>query len=263
MPSKAKIKAAYSELEKIRAEYPGVSEDKLPEEVLRRGLAAARIIRAGPRPIGAPLVLFLVLVVAAVFALLMPITYVSCVAAPGVGASCIVEERPLGFIPWRTRYLPSAASASGSIASRRQETTDSSGKRKTQTISVQNLSLYDAEGRVLWEYEGSHIMGANLEAFGKRIEGLIRREIPGPVHAGFAAWPALLFVTLMNTLVLLALISMAWPWWAPSAIKWVCNAFILLAGFTPWIVLLTGSDIPTWLVRILRLGIWPEMGPAL
>ncbi len=178
-------------LDGVRAAHPGVEDlQQLPPDVRKAALQALRAFRPAGAVVGIPeLVVLLLLAAGLALTWFKPVRAFRCAAQGGGLARCTVSERALAGI----------AKASASHHTTTGETREG-GRTHRVTTLVSDLSLLDAEGRVLWSASESHLIGASLEQVGAEVEQLAAGELSGEVLRVQAVWPALLFASLFVTI---------------------------------------------------------------
>jgi hypothetical protein len=262
------VRTALEELERMRGEWAGTPDQKLPPDVRKRGTEAALVVKRATQPPVrmASLAIGLLLTGIGVGLAIYEPVYFYAFSATGEGSvHCLIRERPLGIVPRSVEEVSEVVSASGTVAHESQEETDSSGRSHTVRKTVQTFALRNAEGRTLHEQRLEYVLGANTSDMARRVEVLVREGKPASLVRWATVWPAQLGATLFGFVGLAMLWSVftdaiAWLSFAPLrwlSTTWLTNfvhALVFATVAVAWGVAAVGGNPPDWLVTALAVG---------
>ena len=261
------VKAALEELQQIRQEWAGTTDEKLPSEVRERGLAAALVVRRAtqsPVSVGTLAVGLLLTAISIGLAIFQPVTFYTFSTAGEGNVRCLVRERALGLVPVRSEEVRGIVSATGERWRESRRETDSNGHQRSVSTTVQTLTLKDATGRSLHERRMEYILGASLPDVAQRVESIALGRQPAHFVRWATVWPAHLAATLFG------LVGFAMLWsvladalsWLSFSLRWLngrfltngLHALVFAALLAAWGIAAVGGNPPDWLVTTLRLG---------
>jgi hypothetical protein len=258
------VKAA-AILDRVLAEHPGTDDlSELPDELRDAAVEAAHAFQPAAG-YGFSEVLLLVLLGACLSGQwFRPMRIVRCdVQAPGL-AQCVVADRLFGVFPRADRVVAGIASTDIAYSVEGGQTQESNGHTTTWTAGVQNLSLLDPDGRVLWSASEDYWLGPSPGELGADIRDLASGSRHGPVLRIQTYWPTLFLssfgvVFFFGPLVVKTgqalrdrgLIRQATY---RRAFKWSGLLLSLALCTLAWGLALLGSDPPAFVGRLVGLG---------
>lgn len=263
---KEKLIQAAAVLDRVRAEYPAISDPHgLPPEVRHEALGALAAFRARGARFGVPEIAALLMLAAGLGVLaLRPHRVFQCEALEPGRASCRITERVFGILTLREETVAGIAAANTESRAHTEQTRGDDGRTRTSTTRTDELVFLDAEQEPLWSAAESRLVGASMADLAADVSELASGELEGPFARVHASWPVLLAGTLFFTFgasaassslglflrdrgVVSPAMNRVVFYWGPFF------AALVLSG-AGWAAALFGNAPPAWLVAAMGLA---------